>query len=245
MKLNTISKGLVTCMLVGALALGVNACSKIEKPKQEIELKQKVKIEEKIYKHCIITLFPKSKTGQTLEVVARTWDDKYNSYNVREMKLYESGKLIETKKGDDNNDLEVISKTLTHKEPGTYSYYAEFIYEDGYIKKTDIKSIKFTGTILDLPPSYATILPLENKLFLCARDDGDNKGIAHIKVYENGHLWKEINFEPKDFVDFVAETVPLDLSKKGKHEYYAEFTDQGGNTISTDAVIIYFITNNN
>lgn len=245
MKLNTITKGIATCILTGTLVLGVNACNKPEEPKQEtiqetIKHKEPVKeyvIKEKGYDDCKISLSPSSKTGQTLEVFASTWDsDKYNLWDVKEKRLYEDGKLIKTQKGD-SSELEGISKKISHKEPGTHSYYAEFVYENDKVIKTRIKSIEFTGEVLDLPPTDQKVSVLNNELLLYAIDEGDNKGIIKIKVYENEKLWKEMK---ADAETWVVRTIPLDYNKKGKYSYQAEFTDKGGNTVETEAIVINY-----
>lgn len=241
MKLNTISKGIFTCILAGTLALGVSACSKPEEQKQEMikdkKPKQEYVIKGKGYDDCRISLSPSPKTGQTLEVFAFTWDsDKYNLWDVKEKRLYEDGKLIKTEKGN-SSELEGISKAISHKEPGTYSYYAEFVYENDTVKKTGAKSIEFTGEVLDLPPTGQRVSVLDDKLFLYAIDEGDNKGIVKIKVYENGKPWKELKLEP---TDWAVKTLPLDTNREGRYTYWAEFTDKGGNTVETDAIIIQY-----
>ncbi len=240
MKLNTITKGIATCILAGTIALGVNACNKPEEPKQEtIKHKEPVKeyvIKEKGYDDCQIHLSPEPKTGQTLEVYAITWDGGYDRWDVKEKRLYEDDKLIKTEEGGDSN-LEGILKTVIHKEPGTHSYHAEFIYKNGHVEKTATKSAEFTGKILDLPPTGQEVSVLDDKLFLYAKDDGDNKGIVGIKVYKNGNPWKELKFKPRDL---VGETIPLDTNREGRYVYWAEFTDQGGNTVETEAITINY-----
>ncbi|MDP2908340.1 MAG: hypothetical protein Q8N77_00890 [Nanoarchaeota archaeon] len=266
MKLNTISKGIFTCILAGTLALGISACSKPEEPKQETkeyvtkpgQAHREYVVNEDInkkYSDISLDLTPELKTGQTLHVFASTWDksDYRNDYlNVRMIKLYENGKLIKEEKGKDNNCLEAILIDVKHEEPGVHSYFAEFTYENGSVRRSETKQAEFTGKILDLPP---TVGPLsggiwvndnKNELVIDARDDGDNRGIVSAKVYENGKLWKNFDY-PKGQLIFKKtpptwcfEVIPLDTNKKGRYTYWAEFTDQGGNTVETEAIVIQY-----
>lgn len=236
MKLNTLSKGIFTCILAGALIIGVNACSKTEESEQKNPVR-----EYKIEKHvgyCQIILSPECKTGQTLEVFARVLEIGDSSqWYVKEKRLYEDGKLIKTKEGDINSSFEDISKTIIRKEQGVHSYYAEFVYHNGGIQKTETKSIEFTGKILDMLPSIFEISVSNDKLWLHAEDYGDNKGIIGIKVYENGKLWKELKVEPDES---VTKMIPLDLNKEGRYTYMAEFTDKGGNIVKTEDIMINY-----
>lgn len=236
MKLNTLSKGIFTCILAGALTLGVNACNK---PKEKEAVEQKPVKEyniEKFVEDCRLDLSPKNKTGQTLEVYAEVLEIGDHKWEIKEKKLYEDGKLIEVEKGNENC-IERIYTTVTHKEQGIHSYHAEFTYNSGYVQKTETKSVEFTGKILDLPPSIFEISVYDNQLWLHAQDEGDNKEIVGIKIYEDGRLWKELNFLP-DYS--VSETIPLDLTKSGKHSYKAEFTDKGGNAVETETIVINY-----
>ncbi|MBM3200424.1 hypothetical protein FJZ53_05795 [Candidatus Woesearchaeota archaeon] len=238
MKLNKISKGVFTCILAGTITLGVSACNRPEEKREAVEQKPVKEYSiEKLVVDCRLDLSPTSKTGQTLEVYARVLEIGNNyKWDVKEKRLYEDGRLIEVEKGSDKS-IESIYTTVTHKEQGTHSYHAEFVYNNGYVQKTETKSAEFTGKILDLPPSLAEISVYDNKLYLQARDEGDNKEIVSIKVYEDDKLWKELKFLP-DYS--VTETVPLDLTKSGKHTYKAEFTDKGGNSVETETIVINY-----
>lgn len=261
---NTITKGIFTCILASTLALGIGACGKeepIQEPKSERQvmiekdMKEGVKIKEiqpedsgkvyklkesleKNYESVQISTWPESKTGQTLEVFIRTWDGDWfdgDLWNVKEMKLYEDGKIVEIKKGNDDNRLEGLNRAFKHEEPGTHSYKGEFIYENDVSKETETIQVKFTGEILDLPPHIASITLLRNELFISAYDEGDNKGIIHYTIYEDGEVLENKSFEPDDWV-YVG--FPLSQDKEGKHKYHAVFTDRGGNKISTEAITI-------
>lgn len=260
---NTITKGIFTCILASTIALGIGACNK-EKPKEpkserqamiEKDLKEGVEIKEaqpedsgKVYKlresmkksygHVEISAWPESKTGQTLEVFIHSWDGNWfdkDLWNVKETRLYEDGEVVERKKGNDDYRLEGLKRAFKHEEPGMHSYKGEFIYENGVSKETETIQVEFTGGILDLPPYGASIALLRNELFISAHDDGDNKGIVHYKIYEDGEVLESKSWEPDDW--FYA-SVPLSQDKRGKHKYYAVFTDRGGNEVSTEVITI-------
>jgi hypothetical protein len=237
MKLNTISKGIATCILAGTLLLGVNACDKPKQESKEITPQTKKEyVVEKVGKNCRIIVTPEFKTGQTLEVLAKMWDNE-NGYDVKEIKLYEDDKLIGKKEGNYDNSTEAIHKFIRHKEPGVRSYYAEFYYHNGGVIRTETKKVEFTGQILDLPPYRPSISIYNNALNLSASDEGDNKGIVEIEIYEDGWLWKKMSFDSEEN---VRESIPLDLTKEGKHEYWAYFTDRGGNRVPTDTIIVRY-----
>lgn len=265
MKSRTLTKGLFAFMLAGTLTLGIGACNKKEEPAQksgrqelvEEDLKKGVEIKEvkpeehgreykilksdKKYFDITIVVYPESLTGQTLEVGIVTTDNRHDLWNVDKIRLYEDSVMIQERKGDDHFGIEGLVKEIKHKEQGVHTYVAEVVYENGESRWSETKQVEFTGEIMDFSPRIARIdfTHYPPSLVLEAEDRGDNHGIVHYKVYEDGKLWIEGDHEPGSILAYwFFKTIPLTTDKTGKHSYYAEYTDKGGHTVKTETIKI-------
>ena len=197
-------------------------------------LKHKEKVKAKRGDEIKITLLPGTKTGQTLKIFAETSDPPSN---LKEIRLYQDGIMIEKEKEGDSLFIDTVSKEVEHHKPGTHSYFAEVIRKSGEKRVSEIKQVEFTGEILDFPPKHAWISVYQGRfLILDSYDYGDNEGVVHYKVYEDGKLWIDESCEPKSW---LFKKISLDLMKTGIHKYKAVFIDQGGNTIAAEATLDY------
>lgn len=208
----------------------------IEKELREFHVKELKKYDE-IY----LSAKPEGKTGQNLDVWSTTFDFKKKYFEVERVKLYEDDKLIAERLGRAEG-LEGISLTVEHKTPGTHNYLVEYVYKNGGSRKTETKTVEFTGEILDIAPESPDIYVYGNELVLKANDYGDNKGIKTVKLYEDGELWKTIDPKPiANSKSWCLETVSLDLGRiTGKHKYFAKFIDNGENVAVTDTIVINY-----
>ncbi|MBL7100449.1 MAG: hypothetical protein ISS23_00675 [Nanoarchaeota archaeon] len=157
-----------------------------------------------------------------------------------------------------NKSVEFIIK---HHESGKHTYFTEFIFEgfkkreesDNEIKKSNPITVDFSGKILDLPPK----VEIELKGFclnIKLEDYGDNlsnwdeggdyKKIKSFKIYEDGKILPEngdIDLMRVSGFDRIYVLINLrDLERTGKHKYFGEITDAGGNTVRTETLTINY-----
>ncbi|MBU4501252.1 MAG: hypothetical protein KKA79_01570 [Nanoarchaeota archaeon] len=204
---------------------------------------------------------PKEKTGQELLISTNINISKFrDDWKVICGGIYEDGNLIKLEYPDSYSDYDKthfdFNLVIKHEVPGKHSYFVEFLLTNGkerIIRKSESKTLEFTGDILDVPPEYSKIWVnqyinnewVNPRLMIDVYDYGDNKGITNIKVFEDGNLLKEFNkpsgFQPVDHENTSFwEEIELDLEKTGKHQYFAEIIDKGENMVRTKTIIINY-----
>lgn len=101
-------------------------------------------------------------------------------------------------------------------------------------------SLKFTGKPIDLPPEFAKGL-YEFQIFgdnleMLITDEGDNKGLKEVRLYCDNKVVKTLDCEGKGRVHKYLS--PVEFIQKGKHSYFAEAIDKGGNSARSRTISI-------
>jgi len=243
-------KNLKKFMISSAILASISLIAPIPSYAQR-DLKDTVynQIEEKILKYSSVKsdLFPSNgKTGQRAEFIITLpntfqGEGEENYMHAKDIRIYEDGKEIEyyyTKKTKFS-----AYNTFFHKEPGKHSYFAECIFEDGKIIRTETKAMEFTGEILDIPPEKAHIElkgRQKNFLYIRGEDYGDNQGIKKIEIYKDKNLWKTFNFEKFiwSYPNTASKMIHLKPEDLENHEYFAKIIDAGENEVQTETIFM-------
>jgi len=178
--------------------------------------------------------FPEDKTGMSAEIHASARDKGKNA-GITKMILYEDGMKIFSTEGDN------VSFPINHDEPGKHTYQAEAIDNGGNSTKSQIVTVEFSGKLTDTPPRFSPLTGFYvtdgGDLHMYVSDAGDRKGLEEVLLYEDGNVIRKFKID----TDRFSTSIPLSsISQSGKHIYYAEAVDKGGNRSRSPTLKVNF-----
>ncbi|MBR9691641.1 hypothetical protein GOV06_02545 [Candidatus Woesearchaeota archaeon] len=178
---------------------------------------------------------PEEKTGISAEIHVGVQDEGGKNPGLAEIVLYEDGKRVPHNFYINKTNC-LSSVPVKHEEPGKHTYFVEATDFDGNTTKSDELYIEFTGKLSDLPPEFIRFeVGDKGQLLMMVSDEGDNKGIKTVSVYEEGKLIKE--FDGRGESSFLKSMPLTDRITDGKrNKYYAEAVDLGGNRVKSDTL---------
>ncbi|MBT3404562.1 hypothetical protein HN832_03515 [archaeon] len=175
---------------------------------------------------------PQKKIGKTAEIYVSPKDEGYNA-GIVEIDLYEDEKPmpIASKKVEGKNPS--VKFSLKKIKLGVHTYHVVAIDKDGNQGRSKKLELEFTGRDLDLPPIISWFSMHDDELIFNGNDYGDNKGIEKTVLYEDGKKFKD--FPSSSFVENLRN-----LKRKGKHTYFAEAVDKGGNVARSKIIRVNY-----
>lgn len=178
---------------------------------------------------------PGRDTGISAEIFVNA-DDKDPNAGITKLILYEDGQEIFS------SDNDFAKVPVSHHEPGTHTYRAEAVDKGGNKAGSETIEIKFSGQLLDNPAWISSLLGFyiqpDGDLYIWICDEGDNKGIKKVRLYEDDNVVRE--FEGSG--DRFEESIPImSLNDEGKHTYFAEAIDNGGNVTRSETLTVTYV----
>ena len=173
--------------------------------------------------------------------------DMRDKGGIEKIILYEDGKEVFSRKNEYHFTFAAEKFPLSHNEPGTHTYQAEVIDINGNSAKSKEISVQYTGKTMDLPPNLLDFLISSySGLSIFANDEGDNKGIKEILLYEDNKMIKKFESQTDlwgktvPLGEFATLSVPLESLKQeiGIDTYFAEVIDLGGNKSKSRVISI-------
>ena len=183
---------------------------------------------------------PEIKAGRSTEISVSAMDKGANSGEL-EIILYEDEKAIDSIK---EKGTYVYAKfNIIKTSPEKHTYFAEAIDKGGNKTRSKEISVEFSGKTLDLPPELLFDIVLEDDggIYVAFTDYGDNKGLKGIALYQDNkviHSFEELI--PKNRLELNISLASL-VSKEGKHTYFVEAIDKGGNKTRSQTISVEFV----
>lgn len=170
--------------------------------------------------------------GQSAELLVADKSRVFGKEETVQTRLYEDGKEIASVDGS------LLIHEVTHAGEGEHIYHGELISKDGGCLITDDITISFSGRKIDFLPIVDTFLTSTSNagkathIVVKGDDIGDDRGIKRIFLYEDGHLFKE--------VEGSNLSVAPQYETPQTHEYHAEIEDKGGHVVETEKMTVSY-----
>lgn len=186
--------------------------------------------------------YPARVAGKTAEIGVDARDPNGEDAGISEVILYQDRKRIASTRPVFESEKKWFFTRIpvTNNVAGTYSYQLEAIDNGGNRVKSGTLSLKFTGKPIDLLPEFAKGLYefqiFNGNLEMLVTDEGDNKGLKEVRLYCDGKFIK--NLDCNGEARFHKYLTPKEFIQNGKHSYFAEAIDKGGNSARSRTISI-------
>ncbi len=183
---------------------------------------------------------PDGQAGIYADIYAYAMDEGLNA-GIAKLIVYEDGHELSSIK---NNDL--ISVSVSNNKPGSHTYEAVAVDNGGVQARSEKIILTFTGKPIDSPPDFCSLFGINvvpyysgDFISLTITDEGDNKGLKEVLLYDHGTVVRRFEVKGKDYFNEHINLASLGQSP-GTHLYHAEAVDIGGNRSTSKTITITY-----